>query len=82
MNSIIVATSAAFLATLFAALAAYAFAKKEFVLKGQLFMFLLASLIPLGLAVDRHSSTLLVADATQGRIWTLPLWSAAKTPPP
>jgi len=45
LNSIIVATSAAFLATLFAALAAYAFAKKEFILKGQLFMFLLASLM-------------------------------------
>jgi multiple sugar transport system permease protein len=45
LNSIIVATSAAFLATLFAALAAYAFAKKKFILKGQLFMFLLASLM-------------------------------------
>ena len=45
MNSVIVATSAAFLATLFAALAAYAFAKKQFILKGQLFMFLLASLM-------------------------------------
>ncbi len=45
MNSIIVATSAAFLATLFAALAAYAFAKKEFILKTHLFMFLLASLM-------------------------------------
>jgi multiple sugar transport system permease protein len=45
LNSIIVATSAAFFATLFAALAAYAFAKKEFILKGQLFMFLLASLM-------------------------------------
>lgn len=45
MNSIIVATSAAFLATLFAALAAYAFAKKDFLLKNQLFLFLLASLM-------------------------------------
>jgi ABC-type glycerol-3-phosphate transport system permease component len=45
LNSIIVATSAAFLATLFAALAAYAFAKKDFLLKNQLFLFLLASLM-------------------------------------
>jgi multiple sugar transport system permease protein len=45
LNSIIVATSAAFFATLFAALAAYAFAKKRFFLKRQLFMFLLASLM-------------------------------------
>jgi multiple sugar transport system permease protein len=45
LNSIIVATSAAFLATLFAALAAYAFAKKRFLFKRQLFLFLLASLM-------------------------------------
>ncbi len=45
LNSIIVATSAAFLATLFAALAAYAFAKKQFLFKRQLFLFLLASLM-------------------------------------
>jgi multiple sugar transport system permease protein len=44
-NSVIVATTAAFFATLFASLAGYAFAKKEFLGRDKLFGFLLASLM-------------------------------------
>ncbi len=44
-NSVVVASVAAFFATLFATLAGYAFAKKEFVGRDKLFGFLLASLM-------------------------------------
>ena len=49
LNSVIVATSAALFATLFAALAGYAFAKKRFFLRDKIFAFLLASLMIPGL---------------------------------
>ncbi|MBD3368614.1 MAG: ABC transporter permease subunit [Candidatus Eisenbacteria bacterium] len=49
VNSVIVATSAALFATLFAALAGYAFAKKHFFLRDKIFAFLLASLMIPGL---------------------------------
>jgi multiple sugar transport system permease protein len=45
VNSVIVATTAAFFATLFATLAGYAFAKKRFAGRDKLFGFLLASLM-------------------------------------
>jgi multiple sugar transport system permease protein len=49
LNSSIVATSAAFFTTVFASLAAYAFAKKEFRFRNQLFSLLLASMMIPGL---------------------------------
>ncbi len=45
LNSVIVATTAAFFATLFASLAGYVFAKKKFFGRDKLFGFLLASLM-------------------------------------
>ncbi len=45
VNSVIVATTAAFFATLFASLAGYVFAKKDFIGRDKLFGFLLASLM-------------------------------------
>ena len=48
-NSLFVATTAALLSTLFACMAAYAFAKKEFWGRDQLFMLLLASMMIPGL---------------------------------
>lgn len=48
-NSVIVATVAATFATLFAALAGYVFAKKQFFMKDKVFAFLLASLMIPGL---------------------------------
>jgi len=45
VNSVIVATTAAFFATLFAALAGYVFAKKDFIGRDKIFGFLLASLM-------------------------------------
>jgi multiple sugar transport system permease protein len=45
VNSVIVATTAALFATLFAALAGYVFAKKDFIGRDKLFGFLLASLM-------------------------------------
>ncbi len=45
VNSVIVATTAAFFATLFASLAGYVFAKKDFIGRDKLFGFFLASLM-------------------------------------
>ena len=45
VNSVIVATTAALFATLFATTAGYAFAKKQFIGRGRIFAFLLASLM-------------------------------------
>jgi multiple sugar transport system permease protein len=49
VNSVIVSTSAAVFATLFASLAGYVFAKKQFFMRDKLFGFLLASLMIPGL---------------------------------
>jgi multiple sugar transport system permease protein len=49
LNSVIVATASAVFATLFAALAGYVFAKKQFFMKEKLFAFLLGSLMIPGL---------------------------------
>jgi ABC-type glycerol-3-phosphate transport system permease component len=49
LNSTIVATTAAFFTTVFASLAAFAFAKKEFRFRNQLFSLLLASMMIPGL---------------------------------